>query len=509
MVKNQRLAGIAMSYISVGIGFVTTILYTPIMIQMVGEVEYGIYSWALGIIQNLSLFQMGLYAAFTRFHARCKAKNDVIGLARLNALFLSLYIVIALIAFGCGMLLISACGTIIAYPAEIGNDPTQIAAANRLMLLMVFNICITFPTYIFESNILVNERFIVLRAITIFRQLFNPMICLPLLMLGWGNISLSFATMIITLVTSLVYMVYCFRVLRIRFQLYVPKWKELKEVFGFSFYILINLVVDQVNWSLDRILLGSLVSASAVTIYSMADQLSRYFFNFSSMISDVYTPKIHRIVAMGSNNDELTHVFTQVARVQFMVLSLVIMGFFGVGEYFCSLYAAAASSDHEVFVVAMILFFAVLLPAIQYMAIPILQAKNMHRYKAFINLGTVIANGIISVPLSLMFGPVGAAIGTLIANVIGQFILNRYFHEKVGLNMNYFWHHMVRITRGFLLPLLCVLMIHYVVRPDSLISMVLAGALIVLVYGVSVLRYSMTAREQRVVYRFLKKVFGH
>lgn len=505
MAKNQRGMGIVLSYVSVAIGLVTTLLYTPVMTRIVGEVDYGIYSWALGIIQNLSLFQMGLYATFTRFYSRLQAKNDLKGLAKLNGLFLGMYTIIAIIAFICGLLLMNISGTLIAYPSEIAQNPELITATKKLMFLMIINICITFPTYIFESNIMVRERFILLRSVTILRQICNPLLSLPMLFLGIGNLSLSLATMIVTMLTSIIYIYYCLVKLKIRFKFYIPTFSYLKEIFGFSFFIMINLIVDQINWSLDRILLGSLVSASAVTIYSLADQLSRYFFNFSSTISDVFTPKIHRIVANGSDNKELTFLFTSVARIQFMVLGLIIFGFFGVGVYFSSLYGAATENYYDVFVVTMILFFAVLIPAIQYMGIPILQAKNMHRFKAFLNLSVVLSNAVLTIPLALLWGPIGAASGTLCSNIVGNMILNWYYHYHVGLNMNYFWKNIIRITRGFVLPVICTVIVHFLIQPNSFMQMILCGLLILFTYSVSILKWGMNRREQETVFRFIGK----
>ena len=62
MAKNQRGIGIVMSYVSVGIGFLTTLIYTPLINRTLGMEAYGAYAWALSIIQYLSLLQMGLYA---------------------------------------------------------------------------------------------------------------------------------------------------------------------------------------------------------------------------------------------------------------------------------------------------------------------------------------------------------------------------------------------------------------------------------------------------------------
>ena len=39
---NQLKAGAALSYISMGLGYLVSIIYTPIMLRLLGQSEYGL-----------------------------------------------------------------------------------------------------------------------------------------------------------------------------------------------------------------------------------------------------------------------------------------------------------------------------------------------------------------------------------------------------------------------------------------------------------------------------------
>ena len=54
----------------------------------------------------------------------------------------------------------------------------------------------------------------------------------------------------------------------------------MKEMIGFSFYIFLNMIIDQIYWKTDQIILGIVSGTSAVTIYSIASQLNKYYMDF-------------------------------------------------------------------------------------------------------------------------------------------------------------------------------------------------------------------------------------
>lgn len=507
MARNQRGIGIVMSYVSVGIGFLTTLIYTPLINRTLGMEAYGAYAWALSIIQYLSLLQLGLYATFTRFYSRLKEEGDNKGLAELNGLFLCIYIIIGIVAFGAGMCLIQSIGTVIPIPKNI--NPNEVDKIRNLMILMVINLSIDFPTYIFTSNIIVREQYFFARLANIVKQIVTPMVGIPLLLLGVGSVSLISATLCATVLFQAMSIWFCFKHIHIKFRFALPRLEFIKELFTFSFFIFLNLVVDQINWSVDKNILGMYADTIQVGIYTNSDQLSNYFFSFASTISDVFTPKVHRIVAADKPdaNKELTKLFTQVGRLQFMLLSLITIGFVAVGQPFVKYYAQGYI---EVYYTAIILFLSSFISGIQYLGIPILQAKNQHKFKALLNFTVVFLNIAISIPLCKRFGAIGAAIGTFLSNIfINGIVINWYYATRSGLNLRYFWKNIFHLSKGLVLPLIMMVVVLFGMRPDNFAKMIIGGIIIVITYAIGMLKWGMNRTEKEFVFKMIAKVVRH
>ena len=79
-------------------------------------------------------------------------------------------------------------------------------------------------------------------------------------------------------------------------------------------------------------------------------------------------------------------------------------------------------------------------PLIQNVGIEIQRAKNMHQFRSWLYLFMAAGNILINIPLVQNYGGFGAAIGTSLSYLIGNgLIMNIYYHQKIGLNMLYFW----------------------------------------------------------------------
>lgn len=74
-------------------------------------------------------------------------------------------------------------------------------------------------------------------------------------------------------------------------------------------------------------MLGRFAGTTAVALYGVGGQINTLYLQFSSSVSNVFVPKVNRIVAETNDNDQLTKLFTKVGRIQFMVLGLILSGF--------------------------------------------------------------------------------------------------------------------------------------------------------------------------------------
>ena len=99
---NQIKAGALLSYVSMGLSTLISLVYTPIMIQRLGDSEFGVYQAVLPIISYLNLLSFGLGSAYVRYYSRYKTAKDKRGMAMLNGMFLTTYLVLGALVLAIG-----------------------------------------------------------------------------------------------------------------------------------------------------------------------------------------------------------------------------------------------------------------------------------------------------------------------------------------------------------------------------------------------------------------------
>lgn len=483
------------------------IAYTPVMLRLLGKSEYGVYNLVASVIGYLGLLSFGFGSAYMRFYAHCRAKRDEENIARLNGMFLTIFTVIAGIALLAG-------GVLTANGEQIfsgGLTEHEIQTAKVLMIIMVFNIAITFPASVFDSIVTAHEQYVFQRMVNLLRVLFNPFLTLPLLLMGYKSISLAVVTTFLTLCSFVINVWFCFEKLRIRFLFSGFQWALLKQIWIFSSYMFLNMVTDQVNWNIDNFILGKMKGSAEVAIYSIGAQFNSLYLNFSTAISSVFIPRVNRIVAESDDNNILTDLFTRIGRIQFMVLSLILTGFLFFGEYFMKIWAGKeyADSYQTSYIIALWMMIPVTVPLIQNIGIEIQKAKNIHKFRSVLYVAIAVANVLVSVALCDRYGGVGCAVGTGLALIVGNiFVMNWYYQKYVGLDIGYFWKQIFCLAPSFFPPLVIGAMFKYVIGITSIGKFLGLGAIYVFVFVISIWRLGMTDRERNVIGKTVFKKFA-
>ena len=450
MVSNQRKAGVLLSYAGQAVHIISGLLYTPLMIRILGKSEYGLYQLVYSVVSYLSLLSLGFNASYMRFYSREKAKNNYEGIKRLNGMFMLIFLIISLICILAGAVMIYNIRGI------FGNGFTEeeYLKARILMILLVINLALTFPNSVFTCIITSQERFIFQRLLILLQSLLNPFIALPLLLLGFGSVGMVCVSTSLTLLTLILNAYYCIKKLDARFAIKGADFSLLREMWIFTFFIFINQIIDQVNWSVDKFLLGRMSGTGSVAVYSVGGQINTLYVLLSSSVSSVFVPKVNKVVAESNDNNELSRIFIKVGRVQFMILMLIVSGFIFFGRDFIGFWVGDGYEDS--YIVTLFLIIPVTIPLIQNIGIEIQRAKNMHKVRSIVYLLIAIANIGISIPLIELFGPKGAAFGTAISLLVGNgFFMNWYYHKKIKINIIAFWKNML----DFVLPLVIMVLL--------------------------------------------------
>ena len=501
--KNQLKAGILLSYATTGISIFIQLVYMPVMIRLLGQSEFGLYSLVSGVVSYLSLFSLGFTGAYLRFFARENQKNDREGLAALNGMFILLFLLLSCAALICGF-------TLSCFPRQIFGTKlsgAELQEARILMMILVVNTAICLVSGIFDSIVSAYEQFVFQRVVSLAATVMNPFLCLPLLLLGYGNVMLVVVSTCIVVGKLAINVWFCFWKLKIPVSFRNLQFSVLREVGIFSFFLLLNMIIDQINWNVDKLILSHTNGTREVAVYGVASQINALFMTFSTTISSVFSPRINRIAAENSVNSrrEFTILMSKVGRIQWMILGLMAMGFVIFGKFFIvNIYADDGYGD--AYWAALFLVLPALVPLIQNIGIEVQRALNRHQFRSVIYFVMAVGNVFISIPLAKRFGSVGTAMGTAISLVFANgIIMNVFYHKALKIDMLYFWKEIGKTLPGFLAPAILGVWIIRSVFFDSLMKYAAWIAVFSLVYCLSIYCFCCNKQEQALVLGLIRR----
>lgn len=494
---NQLKMGTILSYVSIIVQNLVAMIYTPVMLRLLGQEEYGLYQLGNSMIAYLSLLSFGFGSSYVRFYYRYKVKNEELEIRRLNSIFLLVFCTLG------GVSLLVGGGMILSADNIFGNSlsSVQIQEVRALMLVLVFTTALTFPNIIFDCYITAHEKYIFQRMLLILVNLLNPILTLPLLFLGWNAMALVLTNLILTIFRVVLNIYYCIKKLNMRFLFQGMKLHVLKSVGIFSFYIFLNEVVNQINWNVDKMILGAVQGAGIVAVYSVGSQFNQYFLNMSSAVSNVFVPRINRMVAEEQDNSQISKLFIRIGRIQYIILSAVLAGYLLYGRFFIRKWAGAGYD--EAYVVGAIIMIPCLIPLIQNIGIEIQRAENKHKFRSIAYFIIAILNLLISIPLAKKYGAIGAAAGTAFATIIGNiFLMNWYYEKRIGLDIKGFFLSMGKPTMALLLAVVEGVLIKWIFPITSWGSFFAEGGLFLLTYFGCLCLFGFTEEESIQIKRF-------
>ncbi len=440
---SQRKTGVTLSYLSIILANLIGLVYTPFLLRMMGQSEYGLYALAASIISYLSVIDFGFGNATIRYTALYRGKGEEKKLPGLWGMLFTLYGFISLISL--------AAGIFFSFHSDIlfskSMTVEELMRIRILLLLMTFNIAVSFPLSVFESIMIAYERFKFQRGLQVMRTLLQPIIMIPLLLLGYKSIALVVLITILNISYLSANLWYCLRKIRIQIKFQRFNIPLFKEIMQYSFWVFLIMVVDRLYWSSGQIILGTFVGTSAVAVFAVALQFKNYLSSFSTAISSVFLPKITTV----NSTSELDYLFIKIGRIQFIIIAFILSGFILFGKTFIILWAGHDYSD--AYLIALIILIPLAVPLIQTLGMSILQAQNKLKFRSYTYLLMAIVCCLTSIPLAKLYGGLGCAISIsfslILCNIL---IMNIYYYKAIHLNIPKFWREIVTMS----LPILII-----------------------------------------------------
>ena len=144
---NQLKMGTILSYVSIGVQNLIAMIYTPVMLRLLGQSEYGLYQLGNSTVAYLGLLSFGFGSSYVRFFYQYKVKNQEEEIRKLNSIFLLVFCTLAAVCIVIGSGLIFSADVLFSKSLSF----SEIVEIRWIMVVLVITTALTFPNIILTA----------------------------------------------------------------------------------------------------------------------------------------------------------------------------------------------------------------------------------------------------------------------------------------------------------------------------------------------------------------------
>ncbi len=429
----QRKQGVILTYVNIFISTIVMIFYTPFVIKMLGQSEFGLYSLALSIMGYIAIFDFGLGNAIIVFTSKFLIKNQTNKQKILYSTVFSFYIFMSFLVVVFGIIFLNNIDIIF----KNSFDAYEIKTLKNIILLLIFNMAFLLPCSIFSSILNAYEKFIFMKKMGILRSLLTPIIIAVVLFSGFKSTQIIISITILNILYTFFIILYYRKNIGIKIDIFNFKFKALKIILSYSVFVFIAAIVDQINWNFGQLIVGSALGAKEVGIFAISILFNGMFIMLSTAISSVFLPKISQMVSSGVSNEILTDEMIKIGRLQGYIIFCMLFGFILFGQKFIEIWAGKEYQD--AYYLTVIIMIPLAIPLVQNLGISILQAKNKYAFRSLSALIGAILSIISSIYFVKIYGYYGVAFSICMSFLMVNGVIVNWYYKKIGLNIFKFW----------------------------------------------------------------------
>lgn len=428
---SQLKLGVLLSYATSIVSLLLGLFYTPWMIGVIGQSNYGLYTLAVSVI-NLFLLDMGLGTALTRFLSKCYAEERY---DDANRYLRTAYAIYSTLALAVALTLILVYLFIDRLYA--GLNPSEIEVFKSLYAVVSMYSVVSLPFMSQQSILIANECFIAFRASGLVQKLFVATLTIACLFAGQGVYAIVAATAVGNILFIVVRAVLIHKLTDVKFLIGKPHAQDVKELVGFSGWVAVTELSNRFNWALVPSVLGIFSNTAAISVFGLASQLESYVYSIADAISALLLPKMTRTIQNDQDGEQLTETMISIGRFQLFVAGAIILGFSVCGQAFINTWLSGSYSGLWLCTMLVISPHLLLLPQSPG-SIAIIASGNV-RANCAINVTTMLISLIGSCALAPSKGAIGACAALSVGFLINSLLMTMLLKKKLLLKVKQFY----------------------------------------------------------------------
>jgi O-antigen/teichoic acid export membrane protein len=413
-------------YLAIFIDGVIGLVLLPFNVAHLGPAAYGLWALTTSVTWFFGVLDLGYGGALVKFIAQYRAWRDR---SALNEILST----IGLVFTGLGVVCFLVTALIAWRVDSLFNiGPDQVRTAQSVLLIVGAYLSVRFALSIFGAVVYGFQRYYLNNLVSIGISLTVAAVNLGILGAGYGLVTLVAATTVVRVLSLGLFAWNAYRVfpgIQVRPSLF--RRARLKEVTGFSVYMLVLDWSAKLNYSSDTIVIGAMLDTTAVAVWTVGQRLAQLAQQLTNQLNDALFPSVVDS-ASAQRPDRLQMILLQGTKLSLalaapLCLGLIILADPLIHTWVGSRFAASVWPTR-------IMLTVVLVRVSTASANLILKGAGEHKLLTGANASTAVVNVLLSIALVRPFGLLGVALGTLIPVTLSTvFILYPAACRRVGL----------------------------------------------------------------------------
>lgn len=454
-----------------GIAVLIAFFLSPFVVHTLGNTGYGIWILITSVTGYLGLLDLGVTAALVRYVSKFKALQDSRRLNDIICTSLTIFAAIGLLSLIVGI-------TVALFGLSRFHISGDFLSTARYALIVVsIDVALGFPLGVFAGILFAHQRYDIYNGLRIITTCLNAIAVVTFLSIGYGIIALAMITLLINLLRNLLIMIFVIRWYNIMPYFQIGDRQTLSLIFNYSWISFICGMAVNLIYYTDSIIIGSFISAGAITYFAIATNLIEYSRRLVSSFTGVLHPVVSDLESRKKGED-IQRLMIIGTRVSLLIAIPLCSMWFIMGDSFISLWMGEEYRELSGNIFK-ILIFSQLPVMSQFTSYVVLMNTGYHKANAVIITQEAILNLLISLLLIRPLGLIGVALGTAIPSLLtNTIIMPLYTTRKISLPLREYFSKAYRAPLIASIPSIIILvMIKNYYSFDSMIAFFFAMAL--------------------------------
>lgn len=439
----QAAKNVSATWLGLLVHLVVGFFLSPFILHRLGDDAFSVWVLVFSLTGYYGILDLGVRSSVIRYVAKFAATEDEEKLGRFLSTSVAFYAVVSLV-----VLLLTGVGFF--HLQSIFKIPFGVLRSARVLFALA-GVCValSFPLSVFAAVLEGLQKFSWLHLSQIGVTLLRGLLIVIFLTRGGGLVAVGSITVGMSLLGYLIFMWMAFRAFPLRLNARYVDYASFRQMLSYGAFAFVILVAEKLRFQSDPILIGALLSSTAVTYFSIGSKLVEYSTSVVRSMAVVFTPmsshlhaagdvaRLRQTLVMGNRACALI-IFPLCAILVILGRSIIEVW---VGTEYLSSYAVLV-----ILAVPKAIYLA------QSTSTKILLGIGRHRTLATVLLLEGGINLVLSILLLRHFGIVGVALGTAIPLTLTSLLfLPRHVCRELEIPVRTF------LSQAYMLPVsLCV-----------------------------------------------------